>query len=244
MNIFDSTLDFQLLENAPLRVHNLLYWAGYHEFARFRPYVEFLLHSEEAQARQTGAQLSCLLAFDHAEADELVLQAMKGDAAARQGVAHIYARNLDNPEIQQICAQRLRELLNDPDKDVRRNIGRCFRYLTRGNFTDLKSFIRDFAASEALLNGADPLLEYLKPIAPDEPEFVLDIVDEILQRITQVDESWLLIESDIAQLVLSAYRNTLDSRLQTRAMDLFDRLLMYGSRSARKFLEDWDEYVR
>lgn len=244
LDIFASVLDLRLLESSPLLVHNLLYRAAYHDFARFHPYVETLLKSDGAEARKTGAQLLCLLAFDHAEADELALQALKGDAATRQGAAHIYTRNLDNHDIQDICIERLRELLDDPDQEVRRTIGRGFRHLSTENFNRLRSFICDFVASRALLNGARSLIEYLKPIASNEPEFALDVIGVILQKLSEVDDNWLLIESDIAQLVLSAYRNTLDPGLQTRAMDLFDQLLMFGSGSARKFLEDWDEYVR
>lgn len=48
------------------------------------------------------------------------------------------------------------------------------------------------------------------------------------------------LERDLARLPLVVYNHTVDPDEKSRAMDLFERMLLLGSQAAKQALSDWD----
>lgn len=242
--IFERTLDdHPRLLQSPL-THRFLYWTYRDHFATVRPFIETLLTNDDDATRRSGAILACLAAFRHPEAEELADRAMHGDSAMRQGAAQVYARNLEYERVEDICRDLLLQLMSDPDDQVRSHVGHCFMHLRAEHLDRLKPFIKEFLASPALMDGAEHLVEYLAPLVADAPDLVLDVTERILDvagpDVTDTRRAAFVVERDLVRLPLTVYTHTDDFERKSRAMDLFEWLLLLDSRSAHKALSDWD----
>lgn len=244
LDIFETALDGhpRLLQTA--WIHRFLYWVYRDHFRRIRPFLENMLRGPDEPTRQAGASLVCLARFQYSEAQELVDQIMQGDAAVRRGAARVYARNLGAPEVQPICEAALRALKTDPDPQVRSYIGECFGYLEPENLEGLRSFIEQFIHSPALIDGARHLLEYLAPLAADVPDLALmavnRVLDEIGSEVVDIRTSAALVEPELARLSLAVYTHAEGLATKSEAMTTFERMLLIGSQTAHKALQDWD----
>lgn len=244
LDIFERAMEGHPILLQSQVTERLLYRCYRRNFSRLRRYIEAMLGNADDKTRQAGARLACLAAFHNAEAGDLADRAMQGDKVMRQGATQVYACNLGDWDVGQICESRLRHLMDDPDEDVRAEAGKSFRFLTSDHLDLSRSFIDAFLASPALTLGASPLIEYLKSIACDDCDLTLKAVEHILEiaggQLFDISTHWARLEDHLAQLPLAVYNCAADSATQVRAMDLFERLLVAGSRSAHGALADWD----
>jgi len=242
--IFEKTMAEQprLLES-PV-VHNFLYWCLWLPFVQVRPFIEALLASSDAPSRRAGARLACLAAFRDPAAQPLTEQVLTGDAAMRVGAAEVYARNLESRDLQAVCEANLRRLMNDPDESVRTEVGNCFVHLRPEHLVALRPFIRDFLVSLSFRGGAMHLVRYLKSVACDDYDLTLEvttrILDELGNAVWDIRTHWVALEADLVRLPLAVYNHAVDENIKGRAMDLFERLLLAGSRQAYNALAEWD----
>jgi len=171
-------------------------------------------------------------------------QFVQSDAAMRQGAAQVYARNLEKQDLEDICRRGLLQLMNDPDDRVRSHVGKCFIHLRAEHLNRLRLFIEQFLASPALMSGAEHLMKYLAPLVADAPDLALEVTERILDvagsEVTDVRTAASILERDLVRLPLTVYTHTADQVEKSRAMDLFERLLLLGSRTAYRALRDWD----
>lgn len=232
----------RLLQSPP--VHRFLYWTYPYHFPEIRSFIEALLTDADDATRQAGARLVCLAAFRYEEAKDLEKQVMMGDAVMRRGAAQVYARNLEHSDLGIICQERLRQLMHDPDEQVRSHVGECFKYLGPEHLDDLHSFIDEFLESPSLLLGAEHLLNYLVPLAVDEHELALkataQILDAVGGEVVDIRTSRAIMERDLVRLPLTVYTHADDPATKSQAMELFERLLLMGSQEAQQALSDWD----
>ena len=227
-------------------VEKFLYHSFRRHFSKVGSFIKSMLVSDHEEVRQTGARLSCLSAFTRSEANDLAHQALNGDEAMRRGAAQVYARNLGLSEHAAVCRKQLLVLMSDPDDQVRREVGRCFEYLRPEDLGAVREFIEAFLDSPALLDGAEHLLRYVKPLIIEEHDLALEVTSRILDaaggEVTDFRSSRALLEADLVALPLTVYTHTCttDAATSSRAMDLFERLLVLGSHAAGQALEDWD----
>jgi hypothetical protein len=169
---------------------------------------------------------------------------VQSDAAMRQGAAQVYARNLERQDLEDICQRGLLQLMNDPDDQVRSHVGKCFIHLRAEHVDRLRLFIEKFLTSPALTGGAQHLVEYLAPLAVDEPDLALMVTEHVLDvagsEVTDIRTAASILERDLVRLPLTVYTHAFHPTEKSRAMDLFERLLLLGSRTAQQALRDWD----
>ena len=81
-------------------------------------------------------------------------------------------------------------------------------------------------------------------MACDDYELTLQATEQILDQtggeVFDIRTHWAMLEDDLAQLPLAVYNHATDAAIKARAMNLFERLLVHGSRSAHQALADWD----
>ena len=160
------------------------------------------------------------------------------------GAARVYSRNLKSEDVGKTCQERLLQLMNDPDEEVLKQVGWCFRYLRAEHLDGLRPFIEKYLDSPAFLLGAQHLIEYLGPLAADEHELALQVTSRLLDvagsDIVDIRASMAILERNSVRLPLTVYTHADDPETKSRAMGLFEQLLLLGSRSAHQALTDWD----
>jgi hypothetical protein len=244
LTIFEQTLHgHPRLLQTPL-VHRFLYWTYHRHFTRIRHLIEALLNDSDDATREAGALLACLAAFEYTEANDLVEQIMHGDTAIRKGAAQVYARNLEDSKLEAVCEEKLRQLMYDADEQVRAHVGECFEHLRAEHLNRLRSFIEEFLISPSLLGSAEHLIKYVKTLAADEHDLALRVTTSVLDaagnEVVDIRTSRALLEQDLVQMPLTVYTHSVDPTTKSRAMDVFEQLLILDSRVAYEALADWD----
>lgn len=135
-------------------------------------------------------------------------------------------------------------LFYDPDEQVRRYAGECFAYLATEPLETFRPLIEQFIESPALREGSVHLVKYLAPLATELPDFAMQVAEKIVElfgrNITDIQHAEMVLEKDLARLPLTIYNYVDDLTIKSRAMDLFDCLLLLGSHTAQQALQDWD----
>jgi hypothetical protein len=108
----------------------------------------------------------------------------------------------------------------------------------------LRDFIYQFLASSSLLDGARDFISFIKPYTLDETILALDFVEHVINAagtdLVDFRTSTALLEGDLGQITLMIYTHSSDPVEKIRAMDLFERLLAWGSHYALEALKDYD----
>jgi hypothetical protein len=223
---------------------DFLYAAYRQSFPRLRGSIEWMLGDDHAPTRQAGARLTCLAAFFYPEAADLESNVMRGDAATRLGAAEVYRRNLGIEEVHDVCRRRLLILMYDSDAEVRKQVGQCFEHLSPDRLDSIRSFIDEFLSSPSLLAGMGGLVGLLKNLAHEEQELALRVTIRVLdaagREIMNHTSSLGLLEDDIVRLPLIVYTHSTDLEVQSRSLELFEKILILGSQAAETALLDWD----
>jgi hypothetical protein len=242
--IFEQTVQGhpELLQS--VCVYHLLYRLYRRYFSRIQPYIEAKIRSEDGPTRQAGARLLSLAAFEHREALALAEQIIQGDTWVRCGAAQVYAHNLGQHDIDEVCQKWLLKLMHDQDQEVLTYVGECFERLRPEHLYRVKGLIDAFLRSPALPYGARQLIAYLKPLAKDEQELALQatecLIDVFGQDIVDIRTSAALLEEDVTWLPLTVYTHANTDQLKSRAIHVFERLLQLGSVRAQQALTAWD----
>jgi len=134
--------------------------------------------------------------------------------------------------------------MRDGDEKVQTAIGVCFHHMRPEQLDEMREFIEEFLASPALLSGALYLVEYVTPLATDEHDLALVVASRILDSagtsLTSVQGRAFTVERSVVRLPLNVYNHSTDPAVRSRAMDIFERFLEVGSRTADEALRDWD----
>jgi hypothetical protein len=105
-------------------------------------------------------------------------------------------------------------------------------------------FIRTFLESPSLLEGARRVIDYIAPLAVEETDLALEVTERTIDLISELQNGSQsqksLLDRDLVHLSLTIYSYTFNEDEKTQAMDLFEHLLLLGSRTATRALEDWD----
>ena len=188
--------------------------------------------------------LACLAAFANSDALPLVETVLVGDPVLRRGGAQAYATNLGQTDLADECLSHLPALVVDADEDVRKEAGQCFAHAEAAQIEQLKPLIRLYIQSPALQSNPENLIEFLGPIVASEPELGLEVTEATLATLGDQAINYrtpiAMIERHLVQLPLNIYLHATDESVKSRAMDLFEQLLLMGSHSAFEALQEYD----
>ena len=230
-------LEEQLSEQFLYRIHHS-------HFTESQDLIKMMLDSSDNKTRQAGGRLACLSAFKFSEAEDLAERANNGDNYMCRGAAQVYSVNVQFPETQDKCREKLFSLLNHPDEEVRSFVGNCFQHLNPEDLDKFKSFIYAFIESTSFLSGVRHLVDFIGPLVAEDMELTMKITQKALQlagnEIVDIRTSHAIIEKGMVRLPLAIYTHTNDEKVKSDAIDIFENMLLLGSRYAEQALNDWD----
>jgi hypothetical protein len=203
-----------------------------------------LADQESAKAREAGAKLACLAAFECPGVERLRDSCLAGDVPLRTGAAIIYARNVAEPAVGRECRERLRKLMNDDDHDVRDAAASFWRHLRAADIRDLAEFLREWANTKSIDEGGDDAARAIEEHGTADPQLTLDIAFRLVEvlgaEITNFQTRHGMISHALTPAVLNIYHRSQDSEIRRRAIDLFETLEELGCPQVREALEAVD----
>ena len=138
-------------------------------------------------------------------------------------------------------------LFSDESPEVRKKAAGCFWHLWQSPDTPLADFdalIRSFLASPAFADEPTFLLHALEETKHQVPEAVLDVCDVFIARCSEgardIRTSLAADEHTIGKLVFTAYAQLKSQAMQTRALNVIDRMNLEGLSSASTHLAEFE----
>ena len=216
-------------------------------FDHFAPTIERMLRSSRDEVKKQGGILACLARLYHETADHLAERALSGDEPCRLGACEVAKSNLLHSKCRAWCEPVLLRLFNDSSKAVRTQAAGCFWHLWHSPDTPLTEYeplIRGFIDSLAFADEPTFLLHALEDTKRRVPEITLDVCEIFTTRCAEgardIRTSLAADEHTIGKLVFTAYAQLQSKHLQTRALEVVDRMNLEGFRSASTHLSEFE----
>jgi hypothetical protein len=216
-------------------------------WSHFSAVIQRMLSSSHEKVKESGGTSACLARLYHVEADALSTAALNGDKHCRLGACEVAKSNLLIADCRAWCETALVRLFSDEILEVRKKAAGCFWHLWRTPDTLLNDFdalIRSFLASPAFADEPTYLLHALEETKHQVPEAVLDVCEALIalcsEETKDIRTSLAADEHTICKLVFTAYAQLKSQAMQTRALNVIDRMNLEGLSSANTHLAEFE----
>ena len=216
-------------------------------WSHFSAVIQRMLTSSHEKVKEAGGTSACLARLYHVEADALSKAALNGDMHCRLGACEVAKSNLLIANCRAWCDTALVKLFSDESPEVRKKAAGCFWHLWQSPDTPLADFdglIRSFLASPAFADEPTFLLHALEETKHQVPEAVLDVCEVFIVRCSEgardIRTSLAADEHTIGKLVFTAYAQLKSQAMQTRALNVIDRMNLEGLSSANAHLAEFE----
>lgn len=190
-----------------------------------------------------GARLACIAALFSEEAQAAVEACLKGNEAHRKGAAQVFAANLGQARFRRFCEQQLLLLFNDPAATVRSEAARCFAAVTE-QLSDYSDLISSFVTSEAFLTDHRSLFRALDKTPCQLPEATCAASERFFEiaEMAAADISTHAAADSfvVSKLVIRTYAQSHSVAIQTRCLDLIDRIVRAQAIGLNEAIADYE----
>ena len=239
----DQTDSDYLLANPYM--YRFIYHGLRDHFGRFRDVIERMLRSEISEISKAGARLASLaVLYRHSEAEELVEEAICGNASQRRGVAQVASANIGNTDCRSWAEQKLLLFFNDHDSEVCQEVARCFGRLEGQSLESYEDLINKFCDSAACQKNSFSLLHALEESSHRLPSITYMVCEKFLKRFSdEARDSRTGRSLDITfvpKLVFKTYHQHQRDEWAPKCLDLIDQMCLERSHEVREGLKEYD----
>ena len=215
-------------------VDHFIYHGLRDHFGRFRDVIERMLRSEISEISEAGARLASLaVLYEHYDAEDLVEEAIRGNASQRRGVARVASANIGREDCRSWAEQKLMLFFNDRDSEVCQEAARCFYRLEEQFCESYEDLINKFCDSAACLENSFSLLHALEESSHQLPGITYNVCEKFLKRFC--DESGdirtrrrALDFTAVPKLVFRTYHQYQNDKWAPKCLDLIDQMCLEG----------------
>ena len=173
-----------------------------------------------------GTRQTCVASLNNEAANTLVEQCLQGNKAMRLGVAEVFSANIKSDTHRAICIERLNQLFNDEDQEVRNKAASCFWHIKDDDLSSYQSLIDSFMRSTAIQNIPPKLIQLLEQAVNRLPDTVIDLIECYRKKQGQ-NTNYVFYE--INRLLIRLYLQSKDPAIQKRCLDALDAIVGYGA---------------
>ena len=237
----DQTDSDHLLANP--YVDHFIYHGLRDHFGRFRDVIEKMLRSEISEISEAGARLASLaVLYEHDDAEDLVEEAIRGNASQRRGVAQVASANIGRKDCRSWAEQKLLLFFNDCDSEVCQEAAKCFHRLEGQSLESYEDLINKFCDSAACQTDSFFLLHTLEESSHQLPGITYIVCEKFLKRFSGDARTGALdLDITIPKLVFRTYHQHQDDEWAPKCLDLIDQMCLERMYEIR---EELDEYER
>ena len=226
-------------------VDRFIYYALRDHFGELRHVVKRMLRSKVQETSKAGARLASLaVLYQHSEAEELVEEAIRGNASQRHGVAQVASKNIGDTDYRSWTEQKLLLFFNDSDNEVCQEAARCFHRLEGQSLESYEDLINKFCDSAACQKNSFSLLHALEESSHQLPgityivceKFLKRFSDEALDVHTQHSPDFTF----VPKLVFKTYHQHQSDEWAPKCLDLIDQMCLERRHEIREGLDQYE----
>jgi hypothetical protein len=203
------------------------------------PYIKMMATSSQDSAQAAAGRLITLAYLDDQTLEPLVKHGLKVSPHFRKGCAEVFARNVDQPKLFDLCARELGDLAGDEDEEVRGAVLGMFRHLPAPSKHVARLALQVTSASAAG-HGGFGVSDYLLKHYGAYPEEVLKIAANLLamsgKSIVDISTANAVAAKPVCNMALQIHVGGRSDALRSKALDVFEALLMLRAPEAREAL--------
>ena len=212
-------------------VDHFIYQGLRDHFGRFRDVIERMLRSEISEISEAGARLASLaVLYQYSESEELVEEAIRGNASQRRGVAQVASANIGNTDCRSWAEQKLLLFFNDSDNEVCQEVARCFQRLEGQSLESYEDLINKFCDSAACQENSFSLLHALDESSHRLPGITYNVCKKFLDRFSDeardIRTRRALDVTYVPKLVFRTYHQHQDDEWAAQCLDLIDQMCL------------------
>ncbi len=213
-------------------------------YQQLLPILERMLDCDFEKARMAGARLACLTSLDDEAARGLAQRCLNGIEADRIGAAQVFAANLRSARYRAYCEGALIALFNDSAKKVREEAARCFSHFKDDELAAYTDLINNFVFSEAFMDNHRNLFHAMEETTAKLPEITCAVCERFLET-SGVDAADVRTHAaaesyQVTELLVRTYRQYQNEAVQSRCLDLLDRLAQARVLGMEKAFSDFE----
>ncbi len=227
-------------------IEYFLYYALPTHFKDLVPVLERMLSSGLPQVVSVGSRQACRSALELNEAIplmELCLTASETETH-RLAAAEIFGANLRSTQYREFCEEKLIQLFNDPDERVRDEAAKCFFKFEKDELGKYTNLIRSFVDSPAFIDNCHDLIYALKETTAKLPDITCLIcekfVDSFDMATADTRTSYAADSDFISELIIRVYSPSRNKALQSRCLNIIDRMAQLGIYGLDKALQQFE----
>jgi hypothetical protein len=225
-------------------VERFLFYALQTHFERLRPTVERMLTSQDSEVATAGARQACLASLFVEDARPLADRCVFGTEAQRMGAAEVFAVNLRTASFRSVCEEALITLFNSPYEKARSKTGTCFHGFVEEELRAYEELVDAFIRSPAFASHYFNLIHALDKTTAKLPEITCLACERFLNTFGQeagdIRTRHAADADTVCRLIVRVYSQTRDQGLQTRCLDVIDRMVQTRAFGFEKTLALYD----
>ena len=244
IRLFEQLCD---TEDALLKTHyvdRFLFYALQTHFEKLRPLVERMMGSLEPEVATVGARQACLASLFVEEARPLADRCISGTEGQQMGAAEVCAANLRTASFRSVCEEALIALFNSSYEKVRSKAGTCFHGFEGEELGAYEALIDTFVNSPAFASHYFNLIHALDQTTAKLPKVTCLVCEQFLNTFGREAgdiRTGHAADADIVcRLIVRVYSQTRDEGLQTRCLDVIDRMVQTHAFGFEKVLALYD----
>jgi hypothetical protein len=244
IRLFEQLCD---TEDALLKTHYIdrfLFYALQTHFERLRPLVERMISSLEPEVATVGARQACLASLFVEEARPLAERCISGTEAQQMGAAEVCAANLRTASFRSVCEEALIALFNSPHEKVRSKAGTCFHGFEGEELGAYEELIDAFVQSPAFASHSFNLIHALDQTTAKLPKVTCLVCERFLnnfgRKAGDIRTGHAADADIVCRLIIRVYNQTRVDELQTRCLDVIDRMVQMRAHGFEKVLALYD----
>ena len=171
-----------------------------------------------------------LLLYQHTDAEDLVEEAIRGNASQRRGVAQVASANIGRKDCRSWAEQKLLLFFNDRDSEVCQEAARCFGRLEGQSLESYEDLINKFCDSAACQKNSFSLLHALEESSHRLPGITYIVCEKFLKRFSNealdVHTQHSMDVTFVPKLVFRTYHQHQNDEWATKCLDLIDQMCL------------------
>lgn len=226
-------------------VDSFIYHGLRDHFGLFRDVIERMLRSELSEISGAGARLASLaVLYQHTDAEDLVEEAIRGNASQRRGVAQVASANIGRKDCRSWAEQKLLLFFNDHDSEVCQESARCFGRLEGQSLESYENLIEKFCDSRACQEDSFSLLHTLEESPHRLPGITYIVCKKFLDRFSDeardIRTRRALDVTFVPKLVFRTYHQHQDDEWASKCLDLIDQMCLERIYGVGEGLEEYE----
>lgn len=206
-------------------VEEYLYYAMQEQFVFVKDILESFLKSENDAVNRVGARQVCVASLNNQAAKTLAEYCLNSSKHMRLSAAEVFAANVTIDVYRAICTERLTQLFNDEDKEVRDKAASCFWNIKDEDVSNYQLLIDAFIGSDAVENAPSSLISLLEQAVNRLSDTVIELIERYIKKQGPKHHH---VFYEINGLLSRLYAQSKDPAIQSRCLNVIDSMVGDG----------------